>query len=126
MVNVGVAKEHSVRRHFPFSLVETRDVGDDSETDQPTFVSGRQEGFGEESSPFSQAHTEIKHDLRVSVTDEDHVSSDLASPPVESDLEHENATLGLYPILLVMRLRQFRRGCLWTWRGYRGPLFAAS
>src|SRR2546422_9283978 len=116
MVNVGIAKEHSVRRHLPFSLVETRDVGDDSETDQPTFVSGRQERFGEESSPFSQAHTEIKHDLRAPVTDEDHVSPDLASPPVESDLEHENANLGLYPILLIIELQPFLRGWLWTWR----------
>src|SRR2546427_2632830 len=116
MVNVGVAKEHSVRRHFPFSLVETRDVGDDSETDQPTFVSGRQEGFGEESSPFSQAHAEIKHDLRVSVTDEDHVSSDLAGSSVESDLGHERTILGLFHIILIIELQTFLRGWAWTWR----------
>jgi hypothetical protein len=33
MVDMGVAKEDSVSRQFPISLVETRDVGNDSETD---------------------------------------------------------------------------------------------
>src|SRR6267378_3618790 len=99
MVDVGMTEEDSVRRYFPFSLVETRDVGDNSETDQPALVSGREEGFGEESSSFSQAHAEIKHNPRVAVTDEDHVSTDLAGSPVESDLYHERALLGAVPSL---------------------------
>src|SRR6266704_4764529 len=116
MVDVGVAKKDSVRMNFPFSFVEASDVGNDSETDQPTFVSGRQEGFREESSPFSQAHAEIQHDLRVSVTDKDHVSTDLASSPVESDLDHERTILRLFHILLIIELQPFLRGWLWTWR----------
>src|SRR6267143_4134030 len=89
MVDMGVTKEDSVRRYFSLSFVEARDIGNNSETDQPTFVSRRQEGFGEKSSPLSQAHAEIKHDPRVPITDEDHVSPDLAGSPVESDLYHE-------------------------------------
>src|SRR6266705_1482242 len=112
MVDVGVAKEDSVRRYFPFSFVEASDVGDDPETDQPAFVSGRQEGLREESSPFSQAHAEIQHDLRVSVTDKDHVSTDLASSPVESDLDHERTILRLFHILLIIELQPFLRAWL--------------
>src|SRR4029077_7613550 len=99
MVDMSVAKEDSVRRQFPFSFVEARDVGNDSETDQPTFVSRGEEGFGEESSPLSQAHAEIQHDPRISITDEDHVSTDLAGSPVESDLDHQRTLLALSPAL---------------------------
>src|SRR5438132_14286068 len=112
MVDVSVAKEDSVRGHFSLSFVESGDVGDDSETDEPAFVSGRQEGFREESSPFSQAHAEIQHDLRVSVTNENHVSTDLASSPVESDLDHERTILELLPILLIIELQTLLRGWL--------------
>src|SRR5207253_2883982 len=115
MVDVSVAKEDSVRGHFSLSFVESGDVGDDSETDEPAFVSGRQEGFREESPSFSQAHAEIQHDLRVSVPDEDHVSSDLAGSAVESDLDHECDILELFLILLIIELQTFLRGWLSTW-----------
>src|SRR5207245_8547281 len=98
------------------SLVAASDVVDDPETDQPSFFSGIQEGFGEESSPFSQAHAEIQHDLRVSVTDKDHVSTDLASSPVESDLDHERTILRLFHILLIIELQTLLRGWFSTWR----------
>src|SRR5207245_11071363 len=96
--------------------VGTNAGGETAETDYPAVLYVRQEGFGEESSPFSKTHDEIKHDSLVSVTNEDHVSSDFAGPAVESDLDHERTILGLLPILLIIELQTFLRGWAWTWR----------